>query len=170
MEQFDQTLCKSGRFTSWNKVLSFFSCNKQIPLDPQRLSLEVDPFFKWGCLSLEFINIQPPKLGSDSKIHQHTAPQKGVRLQNSSTYSPPKGVCLQNSSTKGGPLLDFINQKGIPSTKKGAPLQGQFLRIQRQVFMKIFKDGCQTLGYCLSYPSNFLVVLFSHSCLKADKS
>ena len=34
---------------------------------------------------LEFINIQPPQQGSASRIHQHTAPKEGVRLQNSST-------------------------------------------------------------------------------------
>ena len=33
-----------------------------------------------GGPSLEFINIQPLKRGSASTIHQHTAPQKGVRL------------------------------------------------------------------------------------------
>ena len=48
-----------------------------------------------GGPPLEFINIQPLKRGSASTIHQHTAPQKGVRLY--------------NSSTKGGRPLDFIN-------------------------------------------------------------
>ena len=47
-----------------------------------------------GCTPLKFINIQlskgsPPLefifMGSSSKIHQHTASKKGVRLQNSST-------------------------------------------------------------------------------------
>ena len=93
------------------------------------------------------LQVSATRWGSASRFHQHTAlqkgvrlqnsstysPQKGARLQNSSTYSPPKGVRLQNSSTKGVPHLDFINQKGIPSTKKGVRLQGQFLWIQQYI-------------------------------------
>ena len=60
-------------------------------LDPQKLSLEADPTLKMG--------------GSVSRIHQQTAPQKGVRLQNLSRYSP----------LKGGLPLKFINQKGFAS-------------------------------------------------------
>ena len=40
---------------------------------------------------------------SASRIHQHTAPPKGVHLQNSSTNRPPKG----------GAPLEFINRKTI---------------------------------------------------------
>ena len=79
---------------------------------------------KWGP-PLEFINIQPPKSGSASRIHQHTGPQKG----SASRIHQPKGVGLQDIiNQKGGPSLDFINQKEIPSTKKR-----QFLWIQRYV-------------------------------------
>ena len=68
---------------------------------------------------LEVINIQPPKMGSASRIHQHTAPQKGVRFQNSSTYSTPKGGSplefINIQPPKRGPPLEFINQRGSTS-------------------------------------------------------
>ena len=89
-----------------------------------------------GGPPLEFINNPAPKRGSASRIHEHTAPKKGVRLQNSSTkgglpldFINQKGVCLQISSTK----------KGIPSTKKGVRLQGQFLQIQQYQFFIVFQ-------------------------------
>ena len=98
-----------------------------VPLDPQKLSLEADPLSKWG---------------SASRIHQHTAPSNGVRLQNSSTYSP----------LKGDPPLDFINQKGvclqILSTKKGSHQpKGQFLwmKFPKRTFGTQFISECKYL-------------------------
>ena len=119
-----------------------------IPNDPQKFVPRGEHPLKMGGPPPEFINIIQPKKGgpplefikqrgggvrlqisttrwgSTSRIHQHTAPQKGVCLQNSSTYSPQKGVRLQNLSTyvqppKGGLPLEFINIR----------LQGQFLWI-----------------------------------------
>ena len=68
---------------------------------------------------LWFINIQPRKMGSTSRIHQHTAPPKG---------GPPlefinlRGSASRFHQPKGGLPLDFSNQKEIPSTKKGVRL------------------------------------------------
>ena len=125
---------------------------RDIPFDPQKLSLEADPLSKWG-----------------------------VRLQNSSTQSPKKGgPLLESINQRGGPPLDFINQKGvrlqISSTRRGsasrihqhtapkrgsasrihqptAPnqpkmgvsLQGQFIWIQRYniVDMRLFQSICE---------------------------
>ena len=79
---------------------------------------------KNGGPPLEFINIQPPKMGSTSRIHQRTASQKVVRLQISSTYSPPKGGLplefINIKPPKGGPPLEFIN---IQPPKRGPPLE-----------------------------------------------
>ena len=81
-----------------------------------------------GGPPLEFINIQPPKMGSTSRIHQHTtplkrwstsriyqhtAPHKGSASTVHQHTAPQKGVHLQNLSTKGGPPLDSINQMGV---------------------------------------------------------
>ena len=55
--------------------------------------------------------------GSTSRIHQHTAPQKGVC---SGIHQHTKGVINQRGSAarfhkpKGGLPLDFINQRGGP--------------------------------------------------------
>ena len=76
----------------------------QTPLDPQKLSIEADPL---------------SKLGVCHKNHQHTAPQNGVRLQNSSTYSPPKGGLPLKFITQKRSSSRFHQPKGIPSTKKG---------------------------------------------------
>ena len=40
-------------------------------------SIEIVPR---GGLPLEFINLQPHKMGPAFRIHQHAAPKKGVRL------------------------------------------------------------------------------------------
>ena len=62
-------------FSKHAKVLRAYCINV---LDPWKLSLEADPLSING--------------GSDSRIHQHTATQKGVCVQISSTK---KGVLLQ---------------------------------------------------------------------------
>ena len=53
------------------------------------LVLEIVPL-EIGGPPLEFIKIQPPKMGSASRIHQHTTPQKGF----ASRIYQPKGVRL----------------------------------------------------------------------------
>ena len=111
--------------------------HNNVQLDPQKLSLELDPLSKWGVRlqnsstyslkkgvdlqysstyshpkwgpPLEFINIQPPK--------------RGVLHQNSSSYSPPKGVRLQNSSSQRGSASRFHHLKRDPiNQKRGPPL------------------------------------------------
>ena len=61
-----------------------------------------------GGPPLEFINIQlsPPKVGPSLEFIK-IQPKKGVRLQNSSTYSPQKGVRLQNYTWFIKPLSVF---------------------------------------------------------------
>ena len=76
--------------------------------------------------------------GSASRIHQHTAPQKGDRIQNSSTYSPIKGGPPLEVINQSNPPLDFITYIGVrlqnSSTyspqKGGLPLE--FINIHPQ--------------------------------------
>ena len=75
-----------------------------------------------GNPPLEFIKIQPLKRGSASKIHQHTVPQKGDRLQNSSTYT----------AIKGGPPLELINQRGSTSRFHHLDPPLEFINVQPQ--------------------------------------
>ena len=52
--------------------------------------------------------------GSDSRIHQHTAPQKGSASRIHQHTAQKKGSASRFHQPKGGPLLDSINQKGGP--------------------------------------------------------
>ena len=93
-----------------------------------------NPSTKGGSAS----RIHQPKGGSASRFHQPEGGppldfinQKGVRLQNSSTYSPKKGVRLQNSSTYSPKMGVRLQNSSTINLKMGVRLQGQFLWIQR---------------------------------------
>ena len=81
-------------------TLTFSFTYKDIPLDPQKLSIEVDPLSNWGVRLQNSSTYSPPKWGPPlNRVHQHTAPKKRACLQNSSTKWA-MGVRLQISSTK----------------------------------------------------------------------
>jgi hypothetical protein len=105
-----------------------------------------------GGPPLKFINLQPPKRGSASRIHLHTAPQRG-------------------------PLLKFINQRGSASRfhqhqpKNGGPPLGTIsmdLQTWGQLKKYDLKDCCKKesedqkdirRGFASSFPCH------SHSAL-----
>ena len=85
-------------------------------------AISKSPFYT--ARSIEVIPRGGPSLngGSASRIHQHTAPKRGSTSRIHQHTAPQKGSASKFHQPKGGPPLDFINQKGIPSTKKGVRL------------------------------------------------
>ena len=120
-------LFKGGNYSRAETIQGrkLFAEIRYVPLDPQKLPLE-------------FINIHPPKRGSASRIHQYTAPQKEVRLQNSLTYSPQKGACLQNSSI-------YCPKTGVrlQNSSTYSPQKGRFHQPKRN---PIHQEGGLPLG------------------------